>query len=91
MDCHMPEMDGYEATRQIRSREVAEARVRTPIIALTANVFDRDRDREACLRAGMDEFLEKPITINQLHEVLERILATRPAPSKIENRAVVAT
>lgn len=75
MDCHMPEMDGYEATRQIRAREVAESRVTTPIIALTANVFDRDR--EACRRAGMDEFLAKPVTITQLREVLERLLASR--------------
>jgi CheY-like chemotaxis protein len=65
MDCHMPEMDGFETTRLIRAREASEGRPRVPIIAFTASVFEKDR--EACLRAGMDEFLSKPIEAAPLH------------------------
>ena len=67
MDCQMPEMDGYEATRRIRERETDR---RTPIVAMTAHAMERHRDR--CLEAGMDEFLSKPVTIAHLVEVLER-------------------
>jgi signal transduction histidine kinase len=72
MDCDMPEMNGYEATRQIRTREGSEGRGRVPIIAFTANVFDCNRD--VCLRAGMDEFMPKPIDAARLHDLLERVL-----------------
>jgi signal transduction histidine kinase len=72
MDCHMPDMDGYEAARRIRAREASEGRARTPIIALTASVFDRDR--EACLAAGMDDFLTKPIDVTLLNCLLDRLL-----------------
>jgi len=72
MDCQMPEMDGYEAARQIRAREAAEDRGPTPIVALTANALDRDR--EDCLGAGMDEFLTKPIAMNRLKDIVARVL-----------------
>ena len=72
MDFHMPEMDGCEATRWIRAREASEGRDRIPIIALTASVLDRDR--EACLNSGMDEFLAKPIEEARLNQVLESVL-----------------
>jgi CheY-like chemotaxis protein len=59
MDIRMPELDGIEVTRRIRRVESEMARGHTPIIALTANAFDEDRDQ--CLKAGFDEFLTKPI------------------------------
>jgi len=67
MDCHMPEIDGYEATGQIRERE--SAGVRIPIIALTANAMEGEREK--CIVAGMDDFLSKPINREQLARTLE--------------------
>ena len=68
MDCQMPEMDGYEATVAIRSHERGR---RIPIVALTANALDRDRER--CAAAGMNDFLSKPIRSDELRAVLARI------------------
>ncbi len=67
MDVNMPEMDGLEATRRIRAAESASG-THTPIIALTANAFGEDR--EACLAAGMDDFLVKPLARERLAELL---------------------
>ena len=67
MDLHMPGIDGFEATRRIRTAE-ADSNRRTPIIALTANAFAEDR--EACLNAGMDGFLVKPLDREQLINAL---------------------
>jgi len=69
MDCLMPEMDGFEATRAIRAGEAGTDR-HLPIVALTANAMQGDRDQ--CLAAGMDDYLTKPITKQALNAVLER-------------------
>ena len=66
MDCHMPEMDGFEATRRLREQEGAGRR--TPVLAMTAGVLDDDRQR--CVEAGMDDFIAKPINVERLRERL---------------------
>ncbi len=68
MDCRMPEMDGLEATRAIREAEGNGPR--TPIVAMTANATDRDR--ELCMAAGMDDYITKPVSLDALREVLAR-------------------
>ena len=71
MDMHMPGMDGLEAAQRIRAAEAGHDDPRTPIIALTANAFSDDR--EACLAAGMDGFLVKPLDRERLAEVLDEV------------------
>jgi PAS domain S-box-containing protein len=87
MDCHMPEMDGYEATRAIRQREAASSAKRIPIIALTANAMARDR--EECLEAGMDDHLSKPFNMLALQELLERWM-NRDAAGPTQAAAIAA-
>jgi two-component system, sensor histidine kinase and response regulator len=64
----MPEMDGFEATREIRKNE--EGKRRTPIIAMTAHAMQEDRER--CLAAGMDDYISKPINPGKLIELIEK-------------------
>ena len=75
MDCEMPDMNGFEATREIRRRE--GDRAHTPIIAMTANAMDTDRQR--CLDAGMDDYLSKPVRAPLLRAALERWRPAREA------------
>jgi PAS domain S-box-containing protein len=80
MDCQMPEMDGFEATRVIRELEIKRDRTRrVPIIALTANAMEGDRER--CIASGMDDYLSKPFTRDQLLETLHRRLDSMPHES----------
>jgi CheY-like chemotaxis protein/HPt (histidine-containing phosphotransfer) domain-containing protein len=70
MDCHMPEMDGFEATMELRRREQATGAKRVPIVALTANAMAQDR--EECLNAGMDDHVAKPFSMQTMQEMLDR-------------------
>jgi CheY-like chemotaxis protein len=70
MDCQMPEMDGFEATRRIRERERGSRRL--PVVAMTANAMAGDRER--CIEAGMDDYIPKPVRVPDLHRALARWL-----------------
>ena len=78
MDLHMPGMDGLEATRRIRAIEAETDAPRTPILALTANASAEDRD--ACLAAGMDGFLVKPLDRERLAAALAASARPRSRP-----------
>jgi CheY-like chemotaxis protein len=75
MDVQMPKLDGIETTRKIREREAVRHVRRTAILALTANTLTEDR--QACLEAGMDGFLVKPLDRDKLIDALARLLASR--------------
>lgn len=75
MDCQMPEMDGFEATRIIRQIEGSEGQ-RLPIVAMTANAMHEDRER--CLNAGMDDYLVKPLLISDLAKLFGKWCPERP-------------
>ncbi len=106
MDCQMPEMDGHQATKEIRRREAESAKGegaevrdtlhdrrdtsrRVPIIALTANAMKGDRER--CIESGMDDFLSKPINMEQLEERLRRWLPQKTHHSQVSNVVTPST
>jgi CheY-like chemotaxis protein len=84
MDCQMPVLDGYAATRQIREHERSSGRRRTPIIAITANTLSGDR--QECLAAGMDDYVGKPYSFGDLRVVLDRWLPARAASDGLPQR-----
>jgi len=75
MDLHMPIMDGYIATEQIRQWEISNNQTRLPIIALTADAYEEDHQH--CLTVGMDDFLTKPIALESLKSALSKWLPAR--------------
>ncbi|HLA71762.1 MAG TPA: response regulator [Steroidobacteraceae bacterium] len=81
MDCQMPVMDGFIATRKLREREVFKKLEPTRVVALTANALAGDR--EACLAAGMNDYLAKPFTLAQLRNILLPSKVSRSAANKV--------
>jgi CheY-like chemotaxis protein len=86
MDVQMPEMDGLEATAAIRQREKISGK-HLPIIAMTANAMIGDK--EHCLQAGMDGYVAKPLSVNDLFSTIETLL-TRPAAASADHKALSA-
>jgi CheY-like chemotaxis protein/HPt (histidine-containing phosphotransfer) domain-containing protein len=83
MDCQMPVLDGYAATRRVRERERAGGRRHLPIIAMTAHAMAGDREK--CLAAGMDDYVAKPISRARVDAMLARWLAERePRPETLD-------
>jgi CheY-like chemotaxis protein/HPt (histidine-containing phosphotransfer) domain-containing protein len=85
MDCQMPELDGFEATRLIREWEQSNSRSATPIVALTAHATPGDR--EHCLAAGMSDYIAKPFSMERLQAVLTSWLQRASTPSTVEQLA----
>jgi two-component system, sensor histidine kinase and response regulator len=87
MDCQMPEMDGYEATRELRSASSGVLNPRIPVVAVTANALSGDRER--CLAAGMNDYLSKPLDPRQLAAMLTSLLVRDPAVTEATTGRVV--
>jgi CheY-like chemotaxis protein len=85
MDCQMPEMDGYEATRRIRELDGQMSRI--PIVAMTANAMEGDRQR--CLEAGMDDYVSKPIDPTEFKKAVRKALMSDVARAGEQDRAEI--
>ncbi|MDO6443732.1 response regulator [Marinobacter sp. 2_MG-2023] len=81
MDCVMPRVDGFEATRRLRAWEISRKRPRVPVVALTASAMEEDEER--CRQAGMDSFVAKPVNIAMLRAVLEQYAHDIPAKAPV--------
>lgn len=77
MDCRMPVLDGFATTKQIRERERQKQSLRIPIIAITANAIEGDRNR--CLASGMDDYVTKPFDVSMLHQMIQKWIAVDKA------------
>ncbi|MEZ9513763.1 response regulator [Vibrio splendidus] len=86
MDCQMPVLDGFEATKQIRAIEAGSSK-QIPIVALTANVVQRDK--HLCFDVGMDEFLPKPVNQGKLREIVASFLSKETELSKEHEQKIV--
>lgn len=80
MDCQMPRMDGFQATAEIRRRQVTARCARTPIIGLSARAMEGDR--EAAIAKGMDAYLTKPVNLGELRAVLKLCLTSGIPPCR---------
>jgi len=90
MDCHMPEMDGYTATKRIRSGQLLQDQPRikgVKIVAMTANAMDGDREK--CLMVGMDDYISKPVRLEELQNILEKY--RNPASGILKQTDVVSS
>ncbi|MBS0377362.1 MAG: response regulator [Proteobacteria bacterium] len=87
MDCEMPELDGYATTQRLRDWESLEGRPAARVIALTANALKGDAER--CRAAGMDDYLSKPFTIEELRAVLDRATSRPPQAPALQGTAII--